>query len=87
LAYVWLPNTGEGGYKISTVTILPKRTKEPSLMSDLSSWDKLPLHHRCSFRNFLVILIIPGTNKAFTAPNAGDLGTKVMIINEMAGSR
>jgi hypothetical protein len=49
LAYVWLPNTGEGATQISTVTILGQK-KEPSLMSDLIMGTDCRLHHRCAFK-------------------------------------
>jgi hypothetical protein len=71
LAYVWLPNTGEGIHKFQPLLFCPKeQKKEPSLMSDLIMGTNCRLHHRCSSRE--LILIIPlGTNKHFTAPNAG----------------
>jgi hypothetical protein len=42
---------GKAATQISTVTILPKRTKkEPSLMSDLIMGTDCRLHHRCAFK-------------------------------------
>jgi hypothetical protein len=56
---------GEVATQISTVTILPKRTKKSHhLMSD-NHGDKLPITSQMFFQEiFLVILIIPlGTNR------------------------
>jgi tricorn protease len=88
LAYVWLPNTGKAATQISTVTILPKRTKKGAIIDErFNHGDRLPITSQMCFQEiFLVILIIPlGTNRHLRHQTQG-WGPKVMIINEMAGS-
>jgi len=89
LAYVWLPNTGGEGYANFNRYYFAQKNKKGAIIDerfnhggsiadyivDLLSWDLLGY-----FNNPI------GTKQAFTAPNAGIWGPKVMIINEMAGS-
>jgi tricorn protease len=87
LAYVWLPNTGKAATQISTVTILPKRTKKGAIIDER-------FNHGGQIADYITDVLSrdllgyfnnpTGDQQAFTAPQ--DLGTKVMIINEMAGS-
>jgi hypothetical protein len=44
---------GKVATQISTVTILPKRTKEPSLMSDLSSMGQIAVTSQMFFKKLL----------------------------------
>jgi tricorn protease len=88
LAYVWLPNTGKAATQISTVTILPKRTKKGAIIDER-------FNHGGQIADYITDVLSrdllgyfnnpTGDQQAFTAPNAGIWGPKVMIINERVG--
>jgi tricorn protease len=89
LAYVWLPNTGQGGYSSFNRYYFAQQHKQGAViderfngggsiadyMVDVMSRDLLGY-----FNNPL------GDKQPFTAPNAAIWGPKVMIINDAAGS-
>ena len=89
LAYVWLPNTGQGGYSNFNRYYFAQQNKQGAVvderfngggsiadyMVDVMSRDLLGY-----FNNPL------GDKQPFTAPNAAIWGPKVMIINDAAGS-
>lgn len=89
LAYVWLPNTGGGGYanfnryyfaqKDKKGAVIDERFKQGGSIADYIV-DLLARDLLGYFNNPI------GDRQPFTAPNGGIWGPKVMIINEMAGS-
>ncbi|MEM9829401.1 MAG: PDZ domain-containing protein [Bacteroidota bacterium] len=89
LAYVWLPNTGNGGYdnfnryyfaqKDKLGAIIDERFNQGGSAADYIV-DLLSRELMGYFNNPV------GDKKPFTSPSAGIWGPKVMIVNEMAGS-
>lgn len=89
LAYVWLPNTAEGGYTNFNRYYFAQKDKKGAVIDER-------FNQGGSIADYIVDLLARdlqgyfnnpiGTKQAFTAPNAGIFGPKVMIINEMAGS-
>lgn len=89
LAYVWLPNTGDGGYANFNRYYFAQKDKKGAIIDER-------FNHGGSIADYITDLLSrellgyfnnPISDKqAFTAPNAGIWGPKVMIINEMAGS-
>jgi tricorn protease len=89
LAYVWLPNTGGDGYANFNRYYFAQKNKKGAVIDER-------FNQGGSIADYIVDLLSRdllgyfnnpiGTRQAFTAPNAGIWGPKVMIINEMAGS-
>jgi len=89
LAYVWLPNTGSGGYSNFNRYYFAQKNKKGAVIDER-------FNQGGSIADYIVDLLSRdllgyfnnpiGEKQAFTAPNAGIWGPKVMIINEMAGS-
>ena len=89
LAYVWLPNTGEGGYSNFNRYYFAQKDKKGAIIDER-------YNQGGSIADYIVDLLSRelmgyfnnpiGDKQPFTAPNAGIWGPKVMIINEMAGS-
>jgi len=89
LAYVWLPNTGEGGYTNFNRYFFAQKHKKGAVIDER-------FNQGGSIADYIVDLLARdlmgyfnnpvGDRQPFTAPNAGIWGPKVMIINEMAGS-
>ncbi len=89
LAYVWLPNTGGGGYanfnryyfaqKYKSGAIIDERFNGGGLVADYII-DLLDRELVGYFNNSV------GDKQPFTSPGAGLFGPKVMIVNETAGS-
>lgn len=89
LAYVWLPNTAEGGYNNFNRYYFAQKNKKGAIIDER-------YNHGGSIADYIVDLLSRdlmgyfnnpiGDKQAFTAPNAGIFGPKVMIINESAGS-
>jgi tricorn protease len=89
LAYVWLPNTGEGGYMNFNRYYFAQKDKKGAIIDER-------FNHGGQIADYITDLLSrellgyfnnpTGDQQAFTAPNAGIWGPKVMIINEMAGS-
>jgi len=89
LAYVWLPNTGEGGYANFNRYYFAQKHKKGAIIDERFNQGGLIADYIVDLlsRNLLGYFNNPiGNRQAFTAPNAGIWGPKVMIINEMAGS-
>jgi tricorn protease len=89
LAYVWLPNTAEEGYKNFNRYYFAQKNKKGAIIDERYNGggsiadyivDLLSRDLMGYFNNPL------GDKQPFTAPNAGIFGPKVMIVNEMAGS-
>jgi tricorn protease len=89
LAYVWLPNTGDGGYNNFNRYYFAQKNKKGAIVDER-------YNHGGSIADYIVDLLSRdlmgyfnnpiGDKQAFTAPNAGIFGPKVMIVNESAGS-
>ncbi|MCB0471558.1 MAG: protease, partial [Flavobacteriaceae bacterium] len=89
LAYVWLPNTGGGGYTEFNRYYFAQKDKKGAIIDER-------FNHGGSIADYIVDLLSRkllgyfnnpiGDKQPFTAPNAGIWGPKVMIVNEMAGS-
>jgi len=89
LAYVWLPNTGRGGYNNFNRYYFAQKDKKGAIIDERSN-------HGGSIADYITDLLArdllgyfnnpTGDKQPFTAPNAGIWGPKVMIIDELAGS-
>jgi tricorn protease len=89
LAYVWLPNTGDGGYQNFNRYYFAQKNKKGAIIDERYNGGG-------SIADYIVDLLSRdlmgyfnnpiGDKQPFTAPNAGIFGPKVMIINETAGS-
>jgi len=89
LAYVWVPDTGGGGYTNFTRYYFAQQDKQGAVIDER-------FNHGGSIADYMVDLMSRdligffnnpvGDKQPFTAPNAAIWGPKVLIINEMAGS-
>ena len=89
LAYVWVPDTGCGGYTYFTRYYFAQQDKQGAIIDER-------FNHGGSIADYMVDLMSRellgyfnnpvGDRQPFTAPNAAIWGPKVMIINEMSGS-
>jgi tricorn protease len=87
LAYVWLPNTGGGGYTYFTRYYYAQQDREGAIVDErynqggqvadyiVNELDRKPMGY-----------FAQRDGKISTSPTAGIFGPKVMIINESAGS-
>jgi tricorn protease len=89
LAYVYLPNTGQGGYESFNRYYFAQQDKKGAVIDERYNGggsaadyiiDVLQRDFDGYFNN------VAGDRMPFTTPSAGIWGPKVMIINEMAGS-
>jgi tricorn protease len=89
LAYVYLPNTGQGGYSSFNRYYFSQQEKKGAVVDERYNGggsaadyiiDVLGRDFDGYFNN------VAGDRYPFTSPEAGIWGPKVMIINEMAGS-
>ncbi len=89
LAYVWVPDTGGGGYTNFTRYYFAQQDKQGAVIDER-------FNHGGSIADYMVDLMSRkllgyfnnpvGDRQPFTAPNAAIWGPKVMLINEMSGS-
>ncbi len=89
LAYVWLPNTGTGGYANFNRYFFAQQDKKGAIIDER-------FNHGGSIADYIVDLLSRdlmgyfsnsvGDREPYTAPNAAMWGPKVMIINEESGS-
>ncbi len=89
LAYVWLPNTGRGGYDYFNRYYFAQQDRQGAVIDER-------FNRGGSIADYMVDLMSRtlmgyfnnpvGDRQPFTAPNAGIWGPKVMIINDAAGS-
>lgn len=89
LAYVWLPNTGFGGYSNFNRYYFAQKDKQGAIIDER-------FNHGGSAADYIIDLLDRelmgyfnnpmGNKTSQTSPAAGIWGPKVMIINEMAGS-
>ena len=89
LAYVWLPNTGEGGYTSFNRYYFAQQHKQGAVIDERFNGggsaadymvDLMSRELQGYFNNPV------GDRAMFTSPQAGIWGPKVMIVNENAGS-
>jgi tricorn protease len=89
LAYVYVPNTGQGGYESFNRYYFAQQDKKGAVVDERYNGggsaadyivDILGRDYDGYFNN------VAGDRMPFTSPSAGIWGPKVMIINEMAGS-
>ena len=89
LAYVYVPNTGQGGYQSFNRYYFAQQDKQGAIIDERFNGggsaadyiiDVLQRDFDGYFNN------VAGDRRPFTSPSAGIWGPKVMIINEMAGS-
>ena len=89
LAYVWLPNTGQGGYQFFNRMYFAQQDRQGAVIDERNNGGG-------SAADYIIeVLARPltgyfnsraGDHKPFTQPMAGLWGPKVMIINERSGS-
>lgn len=89
LAYVWIPDTGLGGYENFNRYYFAQQDKQGAILDER-------YNHGGSAADYIVDLAARpllgyfsnpiGERKPFTNPGAGIWGPKVMIANEMSGS-
>ena len=89
LAYVWLPNTGGGGYSYFNRYFFAQKQKEGAVIDERWNGGGLIADYIVDLlsRELLGYFNNPvGDRQPWTAPNAALWGPKVMIINDAAGS-
>ncbi len=89
LAYVWLPNTGQGGYSYFNRMYFAQQDRKGAVIDERNNGGG-------SAADYIVEILDreltgyfnsrAGDRKPFTQPMAGLWGPKVMVINERAGS-
>jgi tricorn protease len=89
LAYVWLPNTGQGGYTYFNRMYFAQQDRQGAVIDERNNGGG-------SAADYIVDVLAreltgyfnsrAGDRKPFTQPMAGIWGPKVMVINERAGS-
>jgi tricorn protease len=89
LAYVWLPNTGGGGYSYFNRMYFAQQDRQGAVIDERNNGGG-------SAADYIVEVLAreltgyfnsrAGDRKPFTQPMAGLWGPKVMVINERAGS-
>ncbi|MGE0042167.1 MAG: PDZ domain-containing protein [Vicinamibacterales bacterium] len=89
LAYVYVPNTGQGGYESFNRYYFAQQGKAGAVIDERyngggSAADYIIEVLQRDFDGYFNN--VAGDRRPFTSPEAGIWGPKVMIINEMAGS-
>jgi tricorn protease len=89
LAYVWLPNTGQGGYGNFNRYYFAQQDRQGAVIDERfngggSAADYIVEYMMREPHGYFNNPV--GERRPFTSPAAGIWGPKVMIINEMAGS-
>jgi tricorn protease len=89
LAYVWLPNTGSGGYAYFNRMYFAQQDRQGAVIDERNNGGG-------SAADYIIEVLAreltgyfnsrAGDRKPFTQPMAGLWGPKVMVINERAGS-
>jgi tricorn protease len=89
LAYVWVPNTGQGGYTYFNRWFFAQQHKQGAVIDERFNQGGYAADYIVNVlaRDLHGYFNNPiGDRRPFTTPEAGIWGPKVMIINEMAGS-
>jgi tricorn protease len=89
LAYIWVPDTGGGGYSYFNRYYFAQQDKQGAILDERFNHGGSIADHMVDLmaRDLLGFFNNPvGDKQPWTAPNAAIWGPKVLIINEMAGS-
>ncbi|NNF37671.1 MAG: protease, partial [Gemmatimonadetes bacterium] len=89
LAYVWLPNTGQGGYTYFNRMYFAQQDRAGAVIDERNNGGGSAADYIVEVLNrelFGYFNSRAGDKKPFTQPIAGLWGPKVMVINERAGS-
>jgi tricorn protease len=87
LAYVWLPNTGAGGYSYFTRYYYSQQHKDGAIIDERYNQGGMVADYIVNeLDRKLLGYFALRDGKPSTSPTAGIYGPKVMIINESAGS-
>jgi tricorn protease len=87
LAYVWLPNTGGGGYTYFTRYFFAQQQKDGAIIDErYNQGGQVADYIVNELDRKLMGYFATREGKVTTSPTAGIFGPKVMIINESAGS-
>ena len=89
LAYVWLPNTGQGGYSYFNRYYFAQQDKQGAVIDERNNGGGSAADYIVDILNRDLMGYFnskAGERRPFTTPMAGLWGPKVMIINERAGS-
>ena len=89
LAYVWLPNTGQGGYTYFNRYYFAQQQKQGAVVDERFNGGGSAADYMIDLmsRDLIGFFNSPvAERKPFTLPGAGIWGPKVMIINDAAGS-
>jgi tricorn protease len=87
LAYVWLPNTGGGGYTYFTRYFFAQQQKEGSIIDErYNQGGQVADYIVNELDRKQMGYFATRDGKPYTSPAAGIFGPKVMIVNESAGS-
>jgi len=89
LAYVWVPNTGQGGYTYFNRMYFAQQDREGAVIDERNNGGGSAADYIVDVLNreiFGYFNSKAGDRKPWTQPMAGLYGPKVMVINERAGS-
>jgi tricorn protease len=87
LAYVWMPNTGGGGYTYFTRYYFAQQDKEGAIIDERYNQGGMVADYIVNeLDRKLMGYFAQRDGQTSTSPTAGIYGPKVMIINESAGS-
>ena len=89
LAYVWVPNTGQGGYTYFNRYYFSQQDKRGAVIDERNNGGGSAADYMVDIMDRELHGFFnskAGDRKPFTTPGAGIWGPKVMIINERAGS-
>ncbi len=89
LAYVWLPNTAQGGYTYFNRMYFAQQDREGAVIDERNNGGGSAADYIVEVLDrelFGYFNSRAGDKKPFTQPIAGLFGPKVMVINERAGS-
>lgn len=89
LAYVWLPNTGNGGYSYFNRMYFAQQDRQGAVIDERNNGGGSAADYIVDVLNRKLTGYFnsrAGDHRPFTQPMAGLWGPKVMVINERAGS-
>ena len=89
LAYVWVPNTGQGGYSYFNRMYFAQQDREGAVIDERNNGGGSAADYIVDVLNrelFGYFNSKVGDKRPWTQPMAGLYGPKVMVINERAGS-
>jgi tricorn protease len=89
LAYVWLPNTGQGGYSYFNRLYFAQQDKRGAVIDERNNGGGSAADYFIEVMGRSLVGYFnsrAGDHAPFTQPMAGLWGPKVMVINERAGS-